>query len=166
MDPNGKTFQPWKDYMGLSDTIRKILGPNTATHKKRREPPELHPSSERMLCTFCKRNGESELVYGSHWLKSQTGEVLCPYLWQYVCPLCGATGAKAHTKRFCPKVDHAYSCVYVNSGLLVCFYFAGLFVGQQRLFGAGFLQTTFKNDCQILCLGEEHLFILHIFKCQ
>nr|XP_020475174.1 nanos homolog 2-like [Monopterus albus] len=165
MDPNGKTFQPWKDYMGLSDTIRKILGPNTATQfpmlastkhlpdeysrpgyapeldrsdapntadfklmprstgprgptdsKKRREPPELHPSSERMLCTFCKRNGESELVYGSHWLKSQTGEVLCPYLWQYVCPLCGATGAKAHTKRFCPKVDHAYSCVYVNSG--------------------------------------------------
>lgn len=201
MEPDSNRFQPWRDYMGLSDTIREILAwttapestvpvpgaaqsddvsktaasarinavrgapcapeecavthqvrdetlwhtPNcaradssdmmdfklpkpteswggkdrknasTATRFETQEPPASPPSPERKFCSFCRHNGESELVYKSHWLKNQAGDVLCPYLRQYVCPLCGATGAKAHTKRFCPKVDSAYSSVYAKS---------------------------------------------------
>uniref|UniRef100_A0A8D3D6Z9 Nanos homolog 3 n=1 Tax=Scophthalmus maximus TaxID=52904 RepID=A0A8D3D6Z9_SCOMX len=161
---DSKSFQPWRDYMGLSGIIRGILArnsddaesspparksphspvsdglcgalahvridavrqtfglchePNSRRKTTRVKPPPerpaLSPSPERMSCSFCKHNGESVLVYGSHWLKNRAGEVMCPYLRQYVCPLCGATGARAHTKRFCPKVDRAYSSVYAKT---------------------------------------------------
>uniref|UniRef100_G3Q5G3 Nanos homolog 3 n=1 Tax=Gasterosteus aculeatus TaxID=69293 RepID=G3Q5G3_GASAC len=142
MESESNSFQPWRDYIGLSDTISGLwyaANPSRAdkpeaaaltpapsplgsrgpkdrkktTRFKNTDPP-LSASPERMFCSFCKHNGESELVCGSHWLKNQVGDVLCPYLRQYVCPLCGATGAKAHTKRFCPKVDSAYSSVYAK----------------------------------------------------
>ncbi|XP_068607032.1 nanos homolog 3 [Brachionichthys hirsutus] len=188
MESYYRSFQPWRDYIGLSDTIQEILrtnsapGPPPLTPKApcsgsdqrecereavpvhsdavrssgcapgypaaawaRPRPPEgsklgrgratapgpkghqkmarfkapgtlcAPPPPEPVCCSFCKHNGESELVYGSHWLKTPTGDVLCPFLRKYVCPICGATGPKAHTKRFCPKVDCAYSSVYTQS---------------------------------------------------
>ncbi|XP_078139148.1 uncharacterized protein LOC139919277 [Centroberyx gerrardi] len=91
-------------------------GPRGAKERRkatRSKAPELPapPSPDRMFCSFCKRNGESEPVFGSRWLKNRAGDVTRPSLRQCVCPLCRATGARAHPEHSCPVVDSTYSPV-------------------------------------------------------
>ncbi|XP_030827817.1 uncharacterized protein LOC115919123 [Strongylocentrotus purpuratus] len=59
--------------------------------------------AEPNWCVFCKNNGESEMVYVSHKLKSKEGITTCPILRAYTCPLCGTNGNRAHTVKYCPK---------------------------------------------------------------
>lgn len=54
-------------------------------------------------CSFCKSNGETYEFYKSHSLKDSKGKVICPTLRAYKCPICGATGAYAHTQSYCPE---------------------------------------------------------------
>ena len=56
-------------------------------------------------CTFCRTNGEPELIYTSHSLKDASDKITCPILMRYVCPDCGATGEKTHTKKYCPVLQ-------------------------------------------------------------
>lgn len=57
-------------------------------------------------CGFCRRNKEPEHIYNSHQLKDDQGQVICPQLYKYICELCGATGANAHTRSYCPTAGN------------------------------------------------------------
>ncbi len=58
---------------------------------------------------FCKNNGEDEDVFLAHTLKDDAGLVTCPILYNYQCPICGASGLVAHTIRYCPSnKDHSF----------------------------------------------------------
>ncbi|XP_045845880.1 nanos homolog 3 [Meles meles] len=112
-----------QDYLGLARLVGALRGeeePETRLDPQpqptpgaegQRPSPESSPAPER-LCSFCKHNGESRAIYQSHVLKDEAGRVLCPILRDYVCPQCGATRDRAHTRRFCPLTGQGYTSVY------------------------------------------------------
>lgn len=55
------------------------------------------------FCVFCRNNGEDESYFLSHTLKDDYGQVICPILHNYTCPICGATGRVSHTIKYCPQ---------------------------------------------------------------
>lgn len=117
------TFDLWTDYLGLARLVGALRGEEEPAARLDPQPeptpgPEgQKPSSEpspapERLCSFCKHNGESRAIYQSHVLKDEAGRVLCPILRDYVCPQCGATRERAHTRRFCPLTGQGYTSVY------------------------------------------------------
>ncbi|KAM7418749.1 hypothetical protein PAMA_016056 [Pampus argenteus] len=46
MESNSNSFQPWRDYMGLSDAIREILGRNTDTQSSVPASNAPHPDAD------------------------------------------------------------------------------------------------------------------------
>lgn len=69
------------------------------------------PVHKGRICTLCKTNGEKSAVYESHQLKDSAGRVVCPVLFAYTCPRCGATGSSAHTINYCPRKDPNATCI-------------------------------------------------------
>ncbi|XP_003468195.1 nanos homolog 3 [Cavia porcellus] len=121
------TFDLWTDYLGLARLVGALRG-EEEPEARVDPPPELpgnaapEPEGQKLspepaaaperLCSFCKHNGESRAIYQSHVLKDEAGRVLCPILRDYVCPQCGATRERAHTRRFCPLTGQGYTSVY------------------------------------------------------
>merc|ERR1719402_1881398 len=60
-------------------------------------------SLSTLVCRFCQNNGEDESWYRGHVTRSPAGKVQCPVLRVYTCPVCKATGDKAHTLKYCPE---------------------------------------------------------------
>eukprot|EP00064_Thunnus_orientalis_P012380 superscaffoldBa00001892_g12415 len=130
---DGDCFDMWHDYMNLGRLLVKLSAGRETDHKDSEGPKKqeaapwshisrsedsknstgsspvsslLDTSCSRIdYCRFCKQNGESAKVYHSHRLKSEDGKVTCPILWSYTCPICEATGDRAHTRRHCPQAQ-------------------------------------------------------------
>nr|XP_015196442.1 PREDICTED: nanos homolog 1-like [Lepisosteus oculatus] len=125
-------FNPWRDYLQLKSTLlqeapgsrassarsaagagwhelappglgAKPRGPGTASTSASGPGPGPKQTSNGVGCTFCRKNEEAPAVYTSHLLKRKDGTVSCPILRKYTCPLCGATGDRAHTVNYCPR---------------------------------------------------------------
>ncbi|XP_055062586.2 nanos homolog 3 [Misgurnus anguillicaudatus] len=116
LEASGRRKSPVEGSCNDERAIAPLESPSGPTRARTvKASDKSSAGTDRKFCSFCKHNGESETLFTSHYLKDRDGDVVCPYLRQYVCPQCGATGARAHTKRFCPFVDEAYSSVYVRS---------------------------------------------------
>nr|KAI8755939.1 nanos-like protein 1-like [Biomphalaria glabrata] len=71
------------------------------------------PLGNKKHCVFCKNNKEDVKVYATHLLKHANGDVICPILKKYTCPMCSATGTKAHTVKYCPLNDGLGTVDYI-----------------------------------------------------
>uniref|UniRef100_A0A672UJA8 Nanos C2HC-type zinc finger 3 n=2 Tax=Strigops habroptila TaxID=2489341 RepID=A0A672UJA8_STRHB len=107
MEPGRREFDMWRDYLGLAAVVAAL--------RRGAEAPGA-PGAPSGGCTFCKHNGEAKQVYSGHRLRDAAGRVLCPVLRSYVCPQCGATQERAHTRRFCPLTRRGYASVYSRPG--------------------------------------------------
>uniref|UniRef100_A0A803TAV5 Nanos-type domain-containing protein n=1 Tax=Anolis carolinensis TaxID=28377 RepID=A0A803TAV5_ANOCA len=109
-------FDRWKGYLSLAKVFTEIIAErkkvpfpsqswdtmDSSSSKSSKGSANGQASQNKEICNFCKHNGESKQVYSSHRLKGMDGTVECPILRKYTCPLCGATGEKAHTLKYCP----------------------------------------------------------------
>ncbi|XP_011185915.1 protein nanos [Zeugodacus cucurbitae] len=76
---------------------------NLKKSQKRFGGAKLDKFSAVKHCVFCENNNEPEAVVKSHAVRDSLGRVLCPKLRTYICPICRASGDKAHTVKYCPQ---------------------------------------------------------------
>ena len=67
------------------------------------------------MCTFCRANGEEEIIYRSHSLKTPGNKISCPVLMKHTCEACGATGGNTHTIKYCPVMQKRQKMNLLNS---------------------------------------------------
>ena len=63
-------------------------------------------------CKVCVDAGKSQAVYSSHWVKDNSGNVICPTLLSQNCRFCEKRG---HTVKFCPRLKDGKPIVSVSS---------------------------------------------------
>ncbi|KAF2897415.1 hypothetical protein ILUMI_08760 [Ignelater luminosus] len=97
-----------------------LSAPGSPLHCDRNDPEAINPITgsprrfsrydctspsrqkpKRKFCKFCLQIGKPTYICNSHQIRNN-GIVECKFLRKLICPLCGATGDKAHTQTQCP----------------------------------------------------------------
>ena len=88
----------------LASLLQQYLQPQNGSFGNRNDfnRNNSYQLDEGKFCAFCKKNRETPEFYRTHVVKDSRGKVICPVLRKYTCPVCQATGDKAHTLRHCP----------------------------------------------------------------
>ena len=101
---------------------------NDSTNFKRSLPKRSHnvdmteylrqdnrTSNRSKICSFCRANGEEEIIYRSHSLKTPGNKVSCPILMKHTCEACGATSENTHTIKYCPVMQKRLKMNLLNN---------------------------------------------------
>lgn len=72
-------------------------------------------SNRSKICSFCRANGEEEMIYRSHSLKTPGNKISCPVLMKHTCEACGATGENTHTIKYCPVMQKKQKLNLLNN---------------------------------------------------
>ena len=75
---------------------------------------DINNPSRHKMCTFCRANGEDELIFRSHSLKTPGNKIACPILMKHTCEACGATGENTHTIKYCPVMQRKQKMNLLN----------------------------------------------------
>lgn len=92
-----------KPSLGFDQFAMNLMAPSGNNNQY--VPPRVRRRQPTCIeCVFCKNNGQPESFYSTHVLKDPEGNIRCPVLRNYNCPICNNNGGdKAHTLRYCPR---------------------------------------------------------------
>lgn len=86
----------FRQFTGMTAAANNSPSSYVPPRVRRRQPTCIE-------CVFCKNNGQPPSFYKSHVLKDPEGNIKCPVLRNYDCPICHNNGGdRAHTLRYCP----------------------------------------------------------------
>ncbi|XP_059621012.1 uncharacterized protein LOC132264733 [Phlebotomus argentipes] len=103
-------FADWQFFEGVllyqacqEELIYRELSQELRQQQLKVQKKVKRQKKSKEYCVFCFNNKESPQVYLSHSVKDAFDNVVCPRLFKYVCPICGQSGRKAHTTKYCPE---------------------------------------------------------------
>ncbi|CAG9572602.1 unnamed protein product [Danaus chrysippus] len=106
--PSERSYLPSNNIIKQTEIYNTGFIKNPYNPSQQQQNPQYNTvdgSNMYKMCTFCRKNGETPVVYMTHNVKEKISNrhiVTCPILRSHKCSTCGASGDDAHTITYCP----------------------------------------------------------------